>query len=489
MMNPETPAVSVPPAVAPPRGLAGIFDDYEPGELLDMSKFSPEQVFLNVYDLGDNDTLRKINAVSTGGNNLLLGGLFHAGVEVFGGEWCYGCTEDDRSGVSCIPPRTHPQHTYRTTVPLGRTRLSKQEVGALTARLAREWRGNQYNLIHKNCQNFCNAMLAELGVRSMPGWVDRAARTASAIDHTSRHAAEQAQRASELVRSATMHVDSTVRNLLQTDDDDVQRLAAEAAENLRIGSQQALGETAKFADAAAMRAQEIAERARIEAEQVGKLVKARTQELFGEDVIDQAAMQAEESVRALGANLWTIGQEVQKVAGFDIGGIFGAVAAPPSSSASSRSASELRCPQGHPLRMFAAKRGTCDGCSCVVEDGARVMDCRECNWYLCGQCCVARAQARGKENRPPEGRAGGANAAPSPAVAPTPSPVAAAPAPAPPMDLLGDIEPLSPQPPAKSEPLDLLGDIVEVPTAPAAPAAPKAPPPMHDLLAAEDDQE
>eukprot|EP00434_Breviolum_minutum_P008250 symbB.v1.2.007279.t1/scaffold438.1/size205425/7 len=46
-----------------------------------------------------------------------------------------------------------------------------------------------------------------------------------------------------------------------------------------------------------------------------------------------------------------------------------------------------RCPQGHELQPWAAKPGWCDGCGAKIKSGEAVMDCRECNYYLCKYCC------------------------------------------------------------------------------------------------------
>merc|ERR1719330_1629394 len=101
-MDPVDSGRSAPPAVVPPRGLAGIFDDYDPTSILDTSQFPSNAVFLNVYDLGENDTFRQINSVSTANSRLLIGGVFHAGIEIYGSEWCYGATEEPRTGVSSL---------------------------------------------------------------------------------------------------------------------------------------------------------------------------------------------------------------------------------------------------------------------------------------------------------------------------------------------------------------------------------------------------
>jgi len=46
----------------------------------------------------------------------------------------------------------------------------------------------------------------------------------------------------------------------------------------------------------------------------------------------------------------------------------------------------LKCPEGHTLQEWTARAGMCDGCRSRVLDGAKVLDCRRCNWYLCETC-------------------------------------------------------------------------------------------------------
>lgn len=48
---------------------------------------------------------------------------------------------------------------------------------------------------------------------------------------------------------------------------------------------------------------------------------------------------------------------------------------------------EHKCPKGHLLyEHLETTYGTCDGCSAVVSSGEHVMNCGECNWYLCDKC-------------------------------------------------------------------------------------------------------
>jgi len=45
-----------------------------------------------------------------------------------------------------------------------------------------------------------------------------------------------------------------------------------------------------------------------------------------------------------------------------------------------------QCPAGHTLAFTKAAAGICDGCQKPVAKGAMVMDCAQCNWYLCSTC-------------------------------------------------------------------------------------------------------
>lgn len=171
-----------PPAVLASRGLSGILDGQNQPAALDVSKLPKNVVLLNVYDVSDSELLQRINKVFTANDMVLVGGVFHAGVEVYGHEWCFGATTPGRTGVGAVSPRTHPQHRYRATVPMGTTNKSPQEIMQLVTRMAGEWPGCEYHLLHRNCLNFCNAFLDELQLRHVPGWVDRAARVGSQLD-------------------------------------------------------------------------------------------------------------------------------------------------------------------------------------------------------------------------------------------------------------------------------------------------------------------
>lgn len=147
-------------------------------------------VLLNVYDMGDSDFVRKLNGISMVKDILPIGGIYHAGVEVYGLEWGYGCVEDESeeevTGVSANAPRGNPYHTYRVTVEMGLSPMSEEAVKAMLNSLMEGWRMTDYDLIHRNCLAFCNTFCEALGVGRIPGWVDRFGRTASSVDELSR---------------------------------------------------------------------------------------------------------------------------------------------------------------------------------------------------------------------------------------------------------------------------------------------------------------
>lgn len=132
-----------------------------------MQRGGPEaKVLLHVYDWGTSGITRLLNSY------VQRMGIFHTGVEVYGSEWCFGaCEESSRcSGVSRMLPRSHSQHTFRVTVPLGGTKLSLAQVGKIMEVLKERWAGDTYNVLHHNCNHFSDALCSLLGCSPVPAW-------------------------------------------------------------------------------------------------------------------------------------------------------------------------------------------------------------------------------------------------------------------------------------------------------------------------------
>ncbi|XP_024982583.1 deSI-like protein At4g17486 isoform X1 [Cynara cardunculus var. scolymus] len=135
------------------------------------------EVMLHIYDVTNsgsdntNNTIVQINKIFKDG--IGLGGIFHSAVQVYGeDEWSFGFCEQGTGVFSC-PARKNPMYTYRECIVLGKTDLSKYKVNQILRELSREWPGNCYDLLSKNCNHFCNELCERLDVPKLPGWVNR----------------------------------------------------------------------------------------------------------------------------------------------------------------------------------------------------------------------------------------------------------------------------------------------------------------------------
>ncbi|XP_021739444.1 deSI-like protein At4g17486 [Chenopodium quinoa] len=123
-------------------------------------------VYLNVYDL------TPIN-----GYAYWLGlGVYHSGVQVHGVEYAFGAHDHATTGVFEVEPKQCPGFTFRKSILIGRTDLGAKEVRALMEKLSKEYFGNTYHLISKNCNHFCNDLCIRLTGKPIPSWVNRLAR-------------------------------------------------------------------------------------------------------------------------------------------------------------------------------------------------------------------------------------------------------------------------------------------------------------------------
>lgn len=142
------------------------------------------QVRLHVYDVSQEEGIQRLNRfLAHKSSPLKLGGVFHAGVEVNGLEWSFGFSASEtRPGVSCVEPKTHPQHHYRQTVELPLTKLSPEEIADIISEMIEEYPGDDYDLLRRNCCHFADDFSRRLGVGGIPGWVHRLARFGATVD-------------------------------------------------------------------------------------------------------------------------------------------------------------------------------------------------------------------------------------------------------------------------------------------------------------------
>jgi len=141
-------------------------------------------VFVHVYDVSQEDSIRKLNKFTANKfSPLKFGGVFHAGVEVADLEWSYGAsTMETVPGIVCHEKKTHPQHRYRQTIFMGHTKMPKEDIADMISDLVEGYPGWDYDLLRRNCCHFADDMCLRLGVGRIPGWIYRFARVGAGLD-------------------------------------------------------------------------------------------------------------------------------------------------------------------------------------------------------------------------------------------------------------------------------------------------------------------
>jgi len=184
-------------------------------------KREPAPVILHVYDMGGDEVAKRVNEVFRP-----LGlGAFHGAVEVYGREWSFGQTEEG-SGIFSCEPKGCPEHTYRESVSMGETMLSRREVRDLLKSL--EWPGLEYDLLRHNCCHWCDEFCKRLGVGPIPAWVNQLAGEVASlddgmkkIDDGMRKAAANAKAVIDDARSKTVRWNTEISRNIEAKADEI----------------------------------------------------------------------------------------------------------------------------------------------------------------------------------------------------------------------------------------------------------------------------
>jgi len=147
-------------------------EEVEEASILDVSR---EPVILNIYDMfWTNDYTSSMGV-----------GVYHSGLEIYGREYAYGGHPFPFSGIFDISPREAgelgEQFRYKQSLHLGNTDFTQMEVEKIVETLGKEYRGDRYHLMNRNCNHFTGAFSQILTGRDVPAWVNRLAYMSTCI--------------------------------------------------------------------------------------------------------------------------------------------------------------------------------------------------------------------------------------------------------------------------------------------------------------------